>query len=146
MGIYKHGEHVYSDSQADIRTTLLDYSTDIENVATHYADAVCSCGSKRFKLMLDDNEGAAVRICQVCQQSHPICDSDAFLEEAELEECICLCGRTAFEITVGVSTDDDNDDVRWLFVGCRCIACGLTGCYGDWKSEAGSYKEMLKRV
>jgi hypothetical protein len=37
-------------------------------------------------------------------------------------------------------------DARWLYVGCRCPACGLTACYGDWKIGGGGYHDLLGSV
>lgn len=34
---------------------------------------------------------------------------------------------------------ETRDDVRWLYLGCRCVTCGLTACYGDWKNEYPGY-------
>ena len=73
-------------------------------------------------------------------------DSNEYLQEAKLQLSSCICEGDFFEITVGVSLYDDSDDVRWLYIGCRCPACGLTGCYGDWKNEFIDYRELLKRV
>ncbi len=67
--------------------------------------------------MLDDNEGAAIRICSACNTEHAIGDSEDFLEDASLEECACPCGSESFEITIGVSLYDDNEDVKWLYLG-----------------------------
>ena len=99
-----------------------------------------------FGLRMDEDEGAAVRICTACGDEHPIGDSDEYLEGAELQDHGCVCGKAAFEITVGVSLYDDSDDVRWLYVGCRCPGCSLTGCYGDWKNEFIDYRKLLARV
>jgi hypothetical protein len=146
MALKKRGKYRYGDSQADIRAELLRYSKTNAYPCHHFADAACTCGGKRFRLALDDDEGAAVRICAGCKTEHPIGDSDEFLEEAELGECACPCGGEEFEITVGVSLYEDSEDVRWLYVGCRCPECGLTAVYGDWKNEFNGYKELLKRV
>ncbi len=97
-------------------------------------------------MQLDENEGAAVRVCAKCKAEHPIGDSDEYLEDAELEECACPCGNEEFEVTVGVSLYEDSEDVRWLYLGCRCPKCGLAACYGDWKNEYIGYRELLKRV
>jgi hypothetical protein len=95
---------------------------------------------------MDENEGAAVRVCTSCGDEHPIGDSDEYLGEAELQDHCCVCGKDAFEITVGVSLYEGSDDVRWLYIGCRCPACGLTGCYEDWKNEFIDYRKLLARV
>ena len=146
MTLHKRGKHYYGDSQADIRKEVLRYSQLNEYFAQHFADANCECGSKTFRLTLDDNEGAAIRICSGCNNEHAIGDSDDFLENASLEECVCPCGSESFEIAVGVSLYDNSEDVRWLYLGCRCAQCGLTAVYGDWKSEFIGYRDLLARV
>lgn len=146
MTLKTRGKYRYGDSQADIREELLCYSKKNAYVAQHFADAACKCGGKIFRLLLDDNEGAAVRICVACKDEHPMGDSDEYLEGAELGECACPCGNEEFEITVGVSLYDDSEDVKWLYVGCRCPRCGLTAVYGDWKNEYIGYRGLLDRV
>ena len=146
MALKKRGEYRYGDSQADIREELMRYSKSNAYVTHHFADAVCKCGRKVFRLSLDDNEGAAVRKCNGCTTEHPIGDSDEYLEEATLQECACPCGGADFEITIGVSLYDDREDVRWLYLGCRCPKCGLTAVYGDWKNEFNGYQELLSHV
>ncbi len=146
MALKKRGQYHYGDSQADIRAELLRYSKKNAYLVHHFADAACKCSSKLFRLALDDNEGAAVRICVDCKAEHPIGDSDEYLEDAELGECACPCGGEEFEITVGVSLYKDSEDVRWFYLGCRCPKCGLTAVYGDWKNEFIGYQELLTRV
>jgi hypothetical protein len=146
MALRQQGKNSYGDAQADVRTELLRYSELNGYLATHFADAVCKCGGFRFRLFIDDNEGAAVRECVTCQERHPIGDSEEYLADAALEECECPCGLGAFEITMGVALYQDSDDVRWLYVGCRCPSCGLTACYGDWKNEFIGYQRLLERV
>jgi len=146
MGLVKRGKYWYGDAQADIRAELLRYSKANAYPCHHFAEAVCTCGGRLFVLDMDDGEGAAVRTCSSCKKDHPIGDSADFLADAALERARCVCGKDVFEITVGVSLYEDCEDVRWLYVGCRCPACGLTGCYGDWKNEFNGYQELLRRV
>jgi hypothetical protein len=146
MAIRKKGKWWYADSQADIRTELARVGDLNEYVPTQFADAICTCGNRTFQLALDDEQGAAVRTCSKCTTEHPIGDSDEYLEEAEIQQSECVCGKKVFEITVGVSLYEDSADVRWLYVGCRCPSCGLTGCYGDWKNEFNDYRKLLDRV
>ncbi len=136
----------YGGSQADIRELLLRYSEANAYVVHHFADAICACGARLFRLSLDDSEGAAIRTCVACGNVHAIGDSADYLEGAEPEECACPCGKEEFEITAGVSLYEDSEDVRWLYLGCRCPQCGLTAVYGDWKNEYNGYRELLERV
>jgi hypothetical protein len=145
MALRKQGEYWYGDCQADIRKELLRYSEGVTYLAQHFADAVCVCGRKEFKLLLDDGT-AAVRICSSCHREHPIGDSDEYLDDADFEECECICGKGIFEITVAVSLYEGSKDVKWIYIGCRCTNCGVTGCYGDWKNEFIGYQDLLARV
>ena len=146
MTVVKRGNHRYGDRQSDIRTELLRYSELNGYPTHHFADAKCKCDGQLFRLALDDTQGAAVRTCVGCKAEHPIGDSEEYLEEAELEECACPCGGEEFEITAGVSLYEDSQDVRWLYLGCRCPKCGLTAAYGDWKNEFNGYQALLARV
>jgi len=147
MALRKRGKWRYGDSQADIRAEILRYSKEAGYPAKHYADAVCACSGRVFSLYLDDNEGVASRVCIACDADvHPIGDSAEYMEDADEDECSCPCGAEAFEITVGVSLYPRSEDVRWLYLGCRCPACGLTAVYGDWKNEFQGYEELLSRV
>ena len=146
VALQKRGKFRYGQSQSDIRDELLRYSKSNAYLAHHFADAVCVCGATKFRLSIDDSEGAAVRTCVACKMEHPIGDSNEYLDEADLEECSCPCSNEEFEITVGVSLYEGSDDVKWLYLGCRCPKCGLTATYGDWKNEYIGYQELLARV
>ena len=147
MALRKRGKWRYGDRQADIRAEITRYSKKVGYLAEHFVDATCSCGGKVFGLLLDDNAGVASRVCVACDaESHPIGDSVEYMVEAEEEEAACPCGEETFEITVGVSLYAESEDVRWLYLGCRCPACGLTAVYGDWKNEFIGYRERLLRV
>jgi hypothetical protein len=146
MTLRKRGKYWYGDNSADLREEIVRYSKDNAYVAEHFADAVCECGGRVFRLRLDEAAGVATRTCISCSAEHPIGDSDDFLAEAELEECACTCGAEEFEISVGVSLYEGSEDVKWLYLGCRCPACGLVGVYGDWKNEFEGYQGLLARV
>ena len=146
MALRKKGKYYYGDSQSDIENELLRYSNLNGYPANYYADAACICGSKLFNLKLDDNEGAAVRICVACKSDHPIGDSSEYLTDAELEACECICGSDVFEIKAGVSLYEGSEDVKWIYIGCRCENCGLLGCYGDWKNEYIGFRKLLNQI
>jgi hypothetical protein len=148
MALHKRGKWWYGDSQADIRDELTRVGNLNEYVPTQFADARCLCGGRTFLLRLDEGAGAAIRVCSntCCASLHAIGDSNEYLDDAELEDCACPCGGDEFEITVGVHLYSGSDDVKWLYVGCRCPACGLTATYGDWKNEFIDYRKVLARV
>ena len=147
MALRKRGKWRYGDSQADIRSEIVRHSKENGYLAEHFADAACPCGGKVFGLLLDDTAGVASRVCTSCDaEAHPIGDSAEYEDEADEDEAACPCGEESFQITVGVSLYADSEDVRWLYLGCRCPACGLTAVYGDWKNEFIGYRELLAKV
>lgn len=146
MALKKLGKHRYGENHADIREELRRYCEQNGYPAEHFADAIGACGAKIFRLSLDDTEGAAVRTCVACADAHPIGDSADYLENAEIGECACPCGDEDLELSVGVALYEESEDVRRIYVRCRCVKCGLTAVYGDWKNEFNCYKELLARV
>lgn len=105
-----------------------------------------TCGGRLFTLTFDDGAGAAVRKCVLCKDEHPIGDSADYLDEADLDEAECVCESPKLEITVGVSLYADSEDVRWLYLGCRCPKCKVAGVYADWKNEFNGYQKLLADV
>lgn len=146
MTLRKKGQYWYGDGQADIPGELRRYGEANGYLPTEFADARCPCGGAVFRLRTDEDEGAAVRTCSACGEGHPIGDSAEYLEGATLEEHVCMCDGPEFEITVGVALYDASEDVRWLYIGCRCTACGLVGNFADWKNEFPNFREFLARV
>jgi hypothetical protein len=133
-------------SNSPIQKELLRYSTKNGYVVQHFAEAQCICGNKVFNLSLDDTEGCAVRKCLSCSHEHPMGDSKEYLSQAQLDECACPCGQEAFGITAGVALYEESDDVRWIYVGCTCISCGMAAVCGDWKNEFENYRELLANI
>ena len=146
MALRKRVKYYFGENQADIRDELARYSKLNSYDAQHFADAICKCSGRVFGLSIDEAEGVAVRTCTACKTEHPIGDSLEYLDEASLETCACACGHEEFEISVGVALYEDSEDVKWLYLGCRCPKCGLTATYGDWKNEFCGFKELLARV
>lgn len=146
MALRRVNDQSFGETQLDIREELVRYSRLNGYEAAKFADCVCQCGNGLFGLLIDDNAGVAARICHKCESDHGIGDADDYIDEAEPWQCTCLCGAEQFEITIGVALYDGTEDVRWLYVGCRCPECQLTGCYGDWKNEFIGYQSLLANV
>jgi hypothetical protein len=145
MAVHRRDDQSYADGQDDLPEVIRQYGAD-GYPAEYFADAVCSCGCRTFEVALDETAGAAVRVCTQCEAEHSVGDSEEYPEDAELEFCECLCDALAFEITVGVALCPDSEGVRWFYLACRCPACGLAGCYADWKNEHLDYRELLENV
>jgi hypothetical protein len=146
MALRRRSGTYYGDGRADVETYIRKYSKANGYTATQFAEANCACGSAVFNVLLDDDEGVAVRRCVACKREHPMADGAEHLADATLDECECPCGKEAFEIVIGVALYAGSTAVRWLYLGCRCPACGLTGTYGDWKNEHEDADALLANV
>ena len=96
-----------------------------------------------FTLRADDSEGCVERTCASCGGITFILDSGEFAEDAEFEECACPCGGELFNLAVGYVSRDDAD-IRWVYVGARCVADGVLGCYADWKIDYSPSDHLLR--
>ncbi|WP_206072821.1 hypothetical protein [Mesorhizobium temperatum] len=96
---------------------------------------------RRFSLMPDD-EGVARRTSTVCATEHFICDSQDYWDESEPERLVCIeCESEVANVGVGFSIYPARGGVRWLYVGYRCSACGVLGCFAGWK--VGTLDSMI---
>lgn len=137
----------YGDDPQDLQAEMLDHSKQTGYKVDHFADAVCGeCSSTGFRVLLDDEEGCAVRICLSCKAQHYIGDSAQYAQDATLGDCSCPCGQEAFQVSIGVHLYAGSNDVKWLYLGLRCISCGLVAVYGDWKNEYEGYERLLQMV
>ncbi|WP_216076289.1 hypothetical protein [Acinetobacter sp. Tr-809] len=73
-------------------------------------------------------------------------DSAEYIENAKLEEHLCICDNQKFELESAVALYDGSNDVRWYYIGCLCTNCSLIGVFVDWKCEGGNATEFLARI
>jgi hypothetical protein len=147
MSIDKAGKWWVGSSPEDIKEYLEAYSAPPEGYGTQaFRQAKCECGSENFELFADDDEGCAKRICGLCGSEHFICDSEEFWAESTPEKWKCVeCGSTRANIGIGFSLYD-HGEVRWLYLGERCAACGILGCFAGWKVAYAPSKQLLEQV
>jgi hypothetical protein len=151
MTLTKRSNNWYGDDHADIRAEMTRYGEENEYPIDNFTNIKCKCGSDLFELVTDEDEGVAIRICTQCRKEHLMGDSADYLADADPSQHECNCRKTQFQLVVGVHryrNDDDSlsDDVRWLYIGCRCPTCNLLGCYADWKNEFEGYRKLLRRM
>jgi hypothetical protein len=95
----------------------------------------CSCGSLRFFLEVEQDEGVARRTCEQCGAAHFICDSEdnwePGLRPRRFKCTACKC--KAANVGIGFAMYESNQAVHWLYVGSRCGDCGILGSMVDWK-------------
>lgn len=147
MSIDKAGKWWVGSSPEDIKEYLEAYSAPPEGYGTQaFRQAKCECGSEDFELFADDDEGCARRICTFCGSEHFICDSEEFWAESAPEKWKCIeCGSTRANVGVGFSLYDDGE-IRCLYIGERCVACGILGCFAGWKVAYAPSKQLLEQV
>jgi len=145
MSIDTSGDWWKGTEATDIESYLVDftaqqYPVDVVRVAS------CSCGGQLFRVEVDDEHGAAKRTCTSCGKDHFVCDSADYWKEAEPDECACPCGGEIMNLAVGFALYPDNGEVKWLYLGLRCTACGVLGCYADWKIAYEPSRQLLDLV
>lgn len=131
-----------------LKSQIVEYSEENKHLAEQFASAQCTkCQSDTFTVVMNENEGVAVRICTSCDREHGIGDSSELIDEVdEVYPIECSCEENEFKIMAGVAITKSGDKARWFYLGCECVSCGLSGVYGDWRSEAKSYQKLLDRV
>ncbi|MGW9111909.1 hypothetical protein [Microbacterium sp. NPDC055683] len=105
--------------------------------------ALCECGNRTFLLVLDDEVGAAARVCTQCEAEVGIADSDEHFDDVEtVEQARCSCGNDVFTVATGFALDSGGH-VRWVSVGLRCTRDGIAGVYVDWKVDYAPTDHLL---
>ena len=139
MSIDKSGKWWIGSESNDIKEYLEAYASGGYE-ADEFRLASCTCGSKIFYLYSDDDEGVAKRTCVDCGTEHFICDSEEFWGEAKPKQHHCIeCKSENTNVGVAFSLYEDNDGIKWLYIGYRCNNCGILGCCTGWKiGKAGS--------
>jgi hypothetical protein len=112
-------------------------------------ECICrSCGGRSFEVQISGDGCAARRTCLACGSRDFIADSAEYWDDDEDVEyfCACPCGEEEFAAAVGFSLREDRQDVRWLYLGLRCLACGQLGIYEDWKINYGPSLHLLDQA
>jgi hypothetical protein len=120
VSIDKTGKWWIGDQPNDIREFIEAYAADGYKV-DEFRLAICVCGSERFLLWADDEEGCARRQCELCKRPTFICDSEEYREEAKPKQWKCkVCKSKAGICNVGVGFSLYEDgEIRWLYVAER---------------------------
>lgn len=104
------------------------------------------CRRELFEVQLDDAEGCALRRCVHCKTERLFLDSAEYWDDADPEQALCTCEGETFQCAVGFARTRDAKDVKWVYIGLRCIACGLAGVYADWKIDYSPSLHLLAKA
>ena len=152
MTIDRSGKYWTGADTNDIHEYLSIFMVEDGQPLDEYRAVVCSCGTDTFFLEADRDEGTARRKCTNCKKVHFVCDSEEFWEESTPEKWKCMCKSIETNLGVGFSfyektdSQDAEPDIRWLYIGCRCVKCGVLGCFADWKVGYGPSFHLLNEV
>lgn len=138
----------YGDGIAELRAEVARYAAaNSHPIGADHAVA-CKCASKRgHRLTVDDDEGAAMLTCCGCDARGFVADSEQYLSPGAMHPDLfreCICRARAFEVLVGAALYEESRDVRWWYVGARCLRCGCLGVYGDWKDDGAPWEDALR--
>lgn len=141
----KSGNWWKGDDFTDLRDFVQAYSA--ENFATARVEqSRCGdCGGSSLRLRVDDEEGGAEKSCPRCGTSALLLDSEDYWEDADPGDASCPCGHEVFEVGVGFALRDDGD-IRWVYVGARCVACGTLGVYADWEIDYSPTANLFNKI
>jgi hypothetical protein len=143
-------DHPFAESAVSIRNFLAQRFMDT-GYATQFADAICQCGHQVFSLDVDEMVGEACWYCQACDAVylfHSV-ETDEYYDgspDYEAVDCICPCNQSKFEIVVGVTLYGRTDTARTAYIGCRCVECGLMGCYASWPRVDMPYSRFFSNM
>lgn len=147
MSIDKTGKWWVGDQPSDIREYLEAYGSAGYKV-NEFRLAKCPCGSERFYFWADDDEDCARKQCESCEASSFIGDSEDYWEDANPKQWKCVICKSKAKVCnlgVGFSLYEDGE-VRWLYVGQRCVDCGVLGCFAGWKIAYSPSRKLLEQV
>lgn len=146
MAVNKSGEWWTGDEPDDISEYLRAYSSDGYPVQRVVHARCETCDGQTFAVRVDDEEGCAERTCASCAATTTLMlDSADFVEDADLEDAACPCGGEVFNVAVGFALRVD-DEVRWVYIGLRCVADGILGCNAEWKIDYAPTAHLFTQV
>ncbi len=154
MALQERGEYWYGDSAADIRALMARHA-EIGDPIEVVRDAVCECGGTVFSVLIDDEYQEVAWFCRACHTQYlfhtrPVAGPYDGDPESDVEGFRCPCtdrGGSYFEVAVGVSLYRGSDDVDFVYLGCRCVACGLTGYMTEaWHRIEYPYPELFAHM
>jgi len=140
----KTGEYLRGDRAGDIVWYLKEYTDgDVDDTVLTECK---SCGRDAFSINVDDVEGAIEVECSSCNARRRLLDGEERWGDCEPVKVECPeCGSTAFNVGVGFAHRQDGD-VKWVYIGARCLHCGLLGCPADWEINDGPTDDMERNV
>jgi len=129
----------------DIEAFLKAYTASKQPIR-EFRPCICPCGGKVFLLEGDPREGGARRTCFQCRTGFFIADSEENWDDFKPVACRCVeCHTEPHQAGVGFALDEHGEVLR-IFVGVRCVNCGVLGCFAHWKIGYAPSRHLLDLV
>jgi hypothetical protein len=137
----KSGDLWRGEGFADLAECVRAFKAGGYPVATVVESRCGGCDGRAFRVNVDEEE-AAQRICLACGAVVFIGDSAEHWNDEDFDECACPCGGEEFAVAVGYALFDD-DEVRWISVGLRCLNDNVLGVYAEMKIDYSPSRHLL---
>ena len=132
------------NSVDDIREYLCEYSEQEEIEVKNVECQICK--GDVFTIKVDQDEGAMQVTCVNCKAKKLLLDSSEIWEECNPKTGRCpICKGKSYNVGVGFLRRSTGD-VKHVFIGNRCVGCGVLGSYADWSINYGPTDEMEKNI
>ena len=148
MAIDKTGKYWNGNCGEDIIEYLNGYS---ESEVSRAVIVKCSqCEATAFTFKIDNDEGAVEVTCTSCKNKQLLLDSEEYWEDCEPTKVKCsVCKNSQHNLAIGFvyrESEEIGRSVKWIYIGSRCIKCGVLGSYGDWGINYAPTDEMERNV
>lgn len=101
----KSGRYWRGEDLADLAEYLRAFQAGGYRVVDVVESVCTGCAGRAFRVLADDAEGCAQRICVACAASVYIADSTEHADDADLRPCECLCSGDTFAAAVASPAD-----------------------------------------
>ena len=143
MAYESDGTHSYGSSFED----LGEYLRDLQPAGwpvDHVVESVCkACGGRGFRLRIEDSGHNAERTCIDCGTVAFIAGSGEYWMDEAAETVECICGNDTFAVAVAYSMYPDDEDVRAVGVGVRCLLDRVLGSPSEWNNRDHPSRHLL---
>ena len=137
-------EYWTGSSADDIHEYLCEYSEQ-EDIEVKSVECQI-CKSDVFTLKVDQDEGAIEVTCINCKTKKLLLDSSEIWKECTPKTGKCpICKGKSYNVGVGFLRRSTGD-VKHVFIGNRCVGCGVLGSYVDQSINYGPTDEMEKNI
>ena len=137
-------EYAAGTEASDIDEWLRAYT---EEETLDVKPILCSkCGWDELRMVGDQEEGAVQVVCMRCEAKKLLLDSAEYWKEVSHRTIKCPdCKSKGCNVRVGFARRE-NGQVRWVYIGNRCVQCCLLGSAFDWKIDYEPTDELEQNI